>query len=82
MAFNPIASRKIEREKMEVVTAFLFLGTKITSDGDCSYEIKDNCYLAGKIPETLGSMLKTEHYSDGKDPYSQGYESFFPQMVL
>ena len=40
MAFTPITSWQIEREKVEVVTNFLFLGSKINSDGDCSHEIR------------------------------------------
>ena len=40
MASSPITSRKIEEEKVEVGTDFLFLGSKITVDGDCSYEIR------------------------------------------
>ena len=40
MASGPITSRQIEREKVEVVTIFLFLGSKITGDGDCSHEIR------------------------------------------
>ena len=40
MAFGPITSWQIEREKVEAVTSFLFLGSKITVDGDCSHEIK------------------------------------------
>ena len=40
MASGPITSRQIEREKMEVVTDFFFLGSKITVDGDCSHEIR------------------------------------------
>ena len=48
MASGPITSWQIEGEKVEVLTDFLFLGSKITADGDCSHEIKDNCFLAGK----------------------------------
>ena len=40
MASNPITSRQIEEEKVEAVTDFLFLGSKITADGDCSCEIR------------------------------------------
>ena len=48
MASCPITSWQIEGEKVEVVTDFLFLGFKITVDGDCSHEIKDECLLAGQ----------------------------------
>ena len=50
MASGPITSWQIEEEKVEVVTDFLFLGSKITADGDCSHmKSEDNCFLAGKI---------------------------------
>ena len=49
MTSGPITSWQIEGEKMEVVTNFLFLGYKITVDGDCNHEIKDICFLAGKL---------------------------------
>ena len=40
MAFSPITSWQIEGEKVEIVTEFLFLGSKITAEGDCSHEIR------------------------------------------
>ena len=48
MASGPINSWQIEEEKVEEVTDFLFLGSKITADGDHSHEIIDVCFLAGK----------------------------------
>ena len=48
MASTPINARQIEGEEVEVVTDFLFLGSKITADGDCSHESEDICFLAGK----------------------------------
>ena len=48
MASGPITAWQIEGEKVEVVTDFLFLGSKITADGDCSHESEDDCFLAGK----------------------------------
>ena len=45
MAFTPLTSWQIEGEKVEVVTNFIFLGSKITVDSDCSHEIKDTCSL-------------------------------------
>ena len=47
MAHGPITSWQIEREKVEAVTDFLFLGSKITADSDCSHEIK-RCLFLGK----------------------------------
>ena len=45
MASGPITSWQIDGETMETVTGFIFLGSKITTDGDCSHEIKDTCSL-------------------------------------
>ena len=49
MASGPITSQYIAREKMETVTDFIFLGSKITADSDCSHEIKDVCPLEEKL---------------------------------
>ena len=48
MASNPITSWQIDGETMEIVTDFIFLGSKITTDGDCSHETKDTCSLEEK----------------------------------
>ena len=59
MASSPITSWQIEREKVEAVTDFIFLGCKITANGDCSHEIK-RCLLLGRRAMTnLGSILKS-----------------------
>ena len=52
MASSPITSRKIDGETMEIVTDLIFLGSKITADGDCSHEIKDACSLEEKLSST------------------------------
>ena len=58
IASGPITSRQINREIMEIVTDFIFLGSKITADGDCSHEIK-RCLLLGRKPMThLHSILR------------------------
>ena len=58
MASGPITSWQIDGETMETVTDFIFLGSKITADGDCSHEIK-RCLLLGKEAMTnLDSLLK------------------------
>ena len=49
MASGPITSWQINRETMATVTDFIFLGSKITADGDCSMKIKDACSLEGKL---------------------------------
>ena len=46
---HPITSWQIDGETMEIVTDLIFLGSKITADGDCSYEIKDACSLEEKL---------------------------------
>ena len=59
MASSPITSWQIDRETMETVTDFIFLGSKITVDGDCSHEIK-RCLLLGiKAMTNLDSILKS-----------------------
>ena len=59
MTSSPITSWQIDGETMETVTDFLFLGSKITADGDCSHEIK-RCLLLGRKPMTiLYSILKS-----------------------
>ena len=49
MAPSPITSWQIDGQTMEIVTGFIFLGSKITADGDCSHEIKDACSLEEKL---------------------------------
>ena len=58
MASSPITSWQIDGETMETVADFVFLGSKITADGDCSHEIK-RCFLLGrKVMTNLDSILK------------------------
>ena len=49
MASSPITSWQIDRETMETLTDFIFLGSKIISDGDCSHELKHTCSLEEKL---------------------------------
>ena len=59
MAFGPITTWKIDWETMETVTDFIFLGSKITADGDCSHEIKKKHMLSGRKAMTnLDIILK------------------------
>ena len=60
MASGSIASWQIDGETMETVTDFVFLGSKITADGDCSHEIKRRLLLGRKAITNLDSILKTE----------------------
>ena len=59
MASSPITSWQIGGEKMETVADFIFLGSKITSDGDCSHEIKRCLLLERKAMTNLDSILKS-----------------------
>ena len=59
MASGPITSWQIDRETMETVTDFIFLGSKITADGDCSHEIKRPFLLGRKAMTNLDSILKS-----------------------
>ena len=59
MASGPITSWQIDEETMETVTDFIFLGSKITADGDCSLEIKKCLPLGRKAVTNPGSILKT-----------------------
>ena len=59
MAFDPIASWQIDGETMETVTDFIFLGSKITADGDCSHEIKRRLLFGRKAMTNLHSVLKS-----------------------
>ena len=59
MASGPITSWQIDRETMETVTDFIFLGSEITADGDCSHEIKRHLLLGRKAMTNLDSMLKS-----------------------
>ena len=60
MASCPITSWQIEGEKVEGVTDFLFLGPKITADGDCSHEIKRRLLLGRKVMTNLDSVFKSK----------------------
>ena len=59
MASGPITSWQIDGETMETVTDFIFLGSKISADGDCSHEIKRHLLLGRKAMTNLDSMLKS-----------------------
>ena len=59
MASSPITSLQIDGQKMETVTDFIFLGSEITVDGDCSHEIKRCLLLGRKVMTNLDSILKS-----------------------
>ena len=58
-ASGPTTSWQLDGETMETVTDFIFLGSKITADGDCSHEIKRRLLLGGKVTTNLDSILKS-----------------------
>ena len=59
MASDPITSWQIYGESMETVTDFIFLGSKITADGDCSHEVKRRLLLGRKVMTNLDSIFKS-----------------------
>ena len=73
MASGPINSWQIDGETVETVTDFIFLGSKITADGDCMHKIKRHLLLRIKAMTNLDSVLKNRDITD-KGPYSQSYD--------
>ena len=61
MASGPITSWEIDGETVETVSDFIFLGSKITADGECSHEIKRRLLLGRKTMTNIDSILKTRH---------------------
>ena len=59
--------------EVEVVSDFVFLGSKIAADGDCSHEIKNTCSLEKKVMTNLDSILKSRDITLSTSPSSQGY---------
>ena len=70
MAYGPITSWQIDGETMETLRDFIFLGSKITADGDCSHEIKRHLLFGRKAMTNLDSLLKSRDITD-KGPFSQ-----------
>ena len=74
MASHPITSWQIDEETMKTVTDFIFLGSKITADGDCSHEIKRRLLLERKAMTKHRQHIKMQrHYFANKGLYSQSY---------
>ena len=72
MASAPFTSWQIDGETMEIVTDFILGCSKITADGDCSYEIKRCLLLGRKVMTNLDSILQRHYFAD-KGPSSQSY---------
>ena len=66
MASDPTTSWQIDGETVETVAYFIFLGSKITEDGECSHEIKRRLLFGRKVMTNLDSMLKSRHYLSTK----------------
>ena len=74
MASGPITSWEIDGETVETVSDFIFLGAKITADGDCSHEIKRRLLPGRKVRDQPRQHIqKQRHYFANKGPSSQGY---------
>ena len=76
MASSPITSWEIDGETVEIVSDFIFWGSRITADGDCSHEIKRRLLLSRKVMTNLDSILKSRHCFANKGPSSQSYGLF------
>ena len=76
MSSSPITSWQIDGETMETVTEFIFLGSKITADGDCSHEIKKRLFAPGKTiyDQPRQHIKKQRHYFVSKGLSSQSYD--------
>jgi len=70
MASSPITSWQMDEETVETVAGFIFVGSKITADGDCSHDIKRGLLLGRKVRQLI---KKQRHYFANKGPSSQGY---------
>ena len=73
MASSPITSRQIDGAKVETVTIFIFLGSKITVDGDCCYEIQRFLLLGKKGITNLDNAWKSKDHFADKGSYGQSY---------
>ena len=73
VAYDPVTVWQIDGETMETVKDFIFLGSKITADYDCSREIKKHLLLGRKAMTKLDRVLKSRHYFADKGLFSQRY---------
>ena len=73
MASGPITSWQMDGETVETVANFIFGGSKITADGDCSHEIKRRLLLGRKVMTNLNSILKSRDITVNRGPSSEGY---------
>ena len=81
-ASSPITSWQIDRKNVETVSDFIFLGSKITTDGDCSHKIKRRFFLGRTAMSNLDSVLKKRHHIANKGPYSQSYRFYSSRVWM
>ena len=81
-ASSPITSWQIDRKNVETVSDFIFLGSKITTDGDCSHKIKRHFFLGRTAMSNLDSVLKKRHHIANKGPYSQSYHFYSSRVWM
>ena len=82
MTSSPITSWQIGGEKVETVPNFIFLGSKITADGDCSHGIKRRLLLRRKAMTNLDGVLKNKDHFADKGSYSQSYGFFSSHIQM
>ena len=82
MASYPTTSWEIDGETVETVSDFIFLGSKITADGDCSHEIKRHVLLGRKAMTNLDGVLKNKDHFADKGSYSQSYGFFSSHIQM
>ena len=76
MASGPITSWEVDGETLETVAEFIFLGSKITADGDCSHEIKGSLLLGSRVMTKLDSILKSrDSVGEGGVIWGNGFET-------
>src|SRR5574337_889819 len=76
MATGPITSGEVDGETVETVAEFIFLGSKITADGDCSHEIKGSLFLGSRVMTILDSILKSrDSVGEGGVIWENGIET-------
>ena len=80
-ASGPINSWQMDGETMEKLSDVIFLGSKITADGDCSHEIKRHLFLGRKAMTNLDSILQSTHYFSDEGPYNHSY-GFFQSLCM
>ena len=82
MALGPITSLQIDGETMEIVTNFIFLGSKIIEDSDYSHAVKRRAPLKKSYDKSRQHMKENRHHFAAKGPYSQSYDSSRSHVLM